>query len=212
MSIKGFYINLDDRTSRNTTTKQLLKKLKLKDVERFSAIKNDKGLVGCYLSHIGCLTLAKERDYKRCIIFEDDITCKNIKKSGKMIKDIYFNNVLDYDVFMPGCWYYDSNGYNTIPNTNILKINKAVCLHSYIVDKKYYDTFINHLKEGLKLYLENECKDGQYNNDEYIGLLQARDNWYSYNTILISQYNGYSDNFKEHRDYQSIIYNIPGLS
>ena len=212
MSIKGFYINLDERESRNNTTKLLLKKLKLKDIERFSAIKNESGLVGCYLSHIGCLKLARDRGYNRCIIFEDDITCKNIKKSSKMIKDIYFDNKLDYDVFMPGCWYYYSEWYKTIPNTNILKINKALCTHSYIIDNKYYDTLINHLEEGLKLFIKNKCVSGKNNIDEYLGHLQSKDKWYSYDTILISQYDGYSDNFKENRDFESMIYNIPGVS
>tara|TARA_R110000796_G_scaffold130376_3_gene246009 strand:+ start:50 stop:700 length:651 start_codon:yes stop_codon:yes gene_type:complete len=208
-NIKGFYINLDERKDRNKTTKYLLKKLKLKDIERFSAIKDERGLVGCYLSHISCLKLAREREYERCIIFEDDITCKNINKTRIKINDIYFNETLDYDVFMIGCWYYNKKCYKTIPNSNILKINKAVCNHSYIVNNKYYDTIINHLEEGLKLYLSHNCADGQYNNDEYLGHLQLRDNWYSYDTILISQYDGYSDNFKETRNYQKRIYNIP---
>jgi len=208
-NINGFYINLKSRPNRNKTTKNLLKKLGLKDIERFNAIVTKKGLVGCYLSHIGCLKLAKERGYKRCIIFEDDIICKNIKKSSKMIKDIYFDNVLNYDVFMPGCWYYTKDCYNIIPNTPYLKINKAVCLHSYIVDNKYYDTLINHLEQGLRLYLSDDCQNGKYNNDEYIELLQQKDNWYSYNTILISQYDGYSDNFEEQRNFMNRIYHIP---
>lgn len=41
-------------------------------MERFAAIAHSEGLVGCALSHIACLTMAKERGYPEVMIFEDD--------------------------------------------------------------------------------------------------------------------------------------------
>jgi GR25 family glycosyltransferase involved in LPS biosynthesis len=204
--IQGYYINLKERKHKKKKTEKLLRKLNLNNIERFDAIKDCPGLVGCYKSHIACLENAKNNGYNRCVIFEDDITCKNIEYTKKYINDIYFDDKLNYDVFMIGCWYYNNLCYKE--EEEYFKIHKAVCLHAYIVDNKYYDTLINHLKEGLKLYQDNNY-DKKYNNDEYIGMLQMKDNWYGPKKVLISQEDGFSDNFNEVRCYKTTIYKIP---
>jgi len=43
-----------------------------------------------------------------------------------------------------------------------------------------------------------------YNNDEYIKHLQEKDNWLCLYPIIVSQRNGYSDNFNMIRNYQDI--------
>ena len=69
------YINLDYRTDRLEHVQEELDKIGIKEsAERFPAVKMEKGNVGCTLSHIKCIDLAKSRGWPYVFICEDDIT------------------------------------------------------------------------------------------------------------------------------------------
>jgi len=198
-----FYINLEHRKERDLITKQELKKLGIKKPNRFNAIKHEIPLVGCARSHIACLEKAKELGWDYVIIFEDDLKIEGknslIKKFNKYIKQDF------WDVLYLGCWNY-------LPpekvSDDLAKVVRAVCLHAYIVKQHYYDTLINHLKESVELKL-SDPNNGKYNNDEYIEGLQTKDRWYTITPIHITQRDGWSDNFREIRNYSQRIKNIP---
>jgi hypothetical protein len=197
-----FYINLEHRTERNLKTKTELKKLGIKKPNRFNAIVDDIPLVGCAKSHIGCLEKAKELGWDYVIIFEDDIFIQSKKALlNKINKYISY----DFDVLYLGCWNYIKP--NKI-NNDLAKVIKASCLHSYIVKSHYYDCLIDRLKESIDLKIKNP-EDNRYNNDEWIGELQLTDRWYCITPIHITQNNGWSDNFKEVRNFKNIIKQIP---
>ena len=69
-----FYINLDKRTDRRAEIEQELQQFNLYDkAERFPAIPvPNQGILGCTMSHLAVLKLAKERKYKQVLILEDD--------------------------------------------------------------------------------------------------------------------------------------------
>ena len=72
--IKGFYINLDHRTDRKRHIEQQLEQIRMTDnITRFNAIKNANGRIGCSLSHLKCLQMAKEAKWESVMILEDDI-------------------------------------------------------------------------------------------------------------------------------------------
>jgi GR25 family glycosyltransferase involved in LPS biosynthesis len=197
-----FYINLESRSVRKGQTITELKKLGIKKPNRFNAITHEIPLVGCALSHIGCLEKAKELGWDYVIIFEDDIKIESkkklIEKFNKYIKEQF------WDVLYLGCWNY-------LPpekiSEDLAKVVRAVCLHAYIVKSHYYDTLINHLKESIEWKLKEDIRDN--NNDEYIHTLQARDNWYCLLPIHITQRDGWSDNFNEMRRFSQRIKHIP---
>ena len=136
-------------------------------------------------------------------MFEDDIKIEGknslIQKFNKYIK-------MDFDVLYLGCWNY-------LPpvkiSNDLAKVVRAVCLHAYVVKQHYYDTLINHLKESVELKLVNDVREN--NNDEYIYTLQEKDKWYCLLPIHITQRDGWSDNFKQVRNFSEIIKNIPPL-
>ena len=68
------YINLDHRTDRKDHLLLEMGKIGSVNPERFSAIKMAMGNIGCTLSHIRCIELAKARDWPYVFICEDDIT------------------------------------------------------------------------------------------------------------------------------------------
>jgi glycosyl transferase family 25 len=74
--MKGYYINLSDRKIRNQNTKKELEFLGF-DIERFEAIRSDDGRIGCSLSHLAILEMAKKNELPMVLICEDDILIKN---------------------------------------------------------------------------------------------------------------------------------------
>ena len=200
---KHFYINLENRPERNGQCITELRKLGIKKPNRFNAITHNIPLVGCARSHIGCLEKAKELGWDYVIIFEDDIKIENKKKClekfNKYIKEDF------WDVLYLGCWNYVTP--KKIKD-DLARVIKGVCFHAYVVKSHYYDTLINNLKEGIELKLKDP-NNGKYNNDEYIEILQQKDNWYCITPIYISQRDGWSDNFNEVRNYCERIKYIP---
>ena len=207
-----FYINLENRPQRNGECITELRKLGIKKPNRFNAIVHDIPLVGCSLSHIGCIEKAKLLKWNYVIIFEDDILIENKKKCMEKFNK-YINS--DFDVLYLGCW-------NVLPPTKIhddlAKVNKAWTTHAYIIKSHYYDTILENLKEGIRLKLEyfkkndldsKDVRDGSYNIDEYYGKLQSKDKWYCITPIYITQRDGWSDNFNSERNLSKIIKNIP---
>jgi len=200
---KHFYINLENRPERNGQCITELRKLGIKKPNRFNAITHNIPLVGCARSHIGCLEKAKELGWDYVIIFEDDIKIENKKKClekfNKYIKEDF------WDVLYLGVWNYVTP--KKIKD-DLARVIKGVCFHAYVVKSHYYDTLINNLKEGIELKLKDP-NNGKYNNDEYIEILQQKDNWYCITPIYISQRDGWSDNFNEVRNYCERIKYIP---
>ena len=71
---KVIYINLNKRTDRKEDIVKELDSFNL-DYERFEAIETPGfGIVGCGLSHLSVLKIAKERKYENILILEDDFT------------------------------------------------------------------------------------------------------------------------------------------
>lgn len=96
-----FVINLDDRLDRWTALQSELKDWP--NVERVSAIKHSPGWVGCTLSHIKCLELAKKRNYEWVLILEDDCMMKpNALQNFKSLLPFLWKNRNKWDVFMGG--------------------------------------------------------------------------------------------------------------
>jgi GR25 family glycosyltransferase involved in LPS biosynthesis len=197
-----FYINLENRPERNGLTISELRKLGIKKPNRFNAITHEIPLVGCAMSHIGCIEKAKELNWDYVIIFEDDIKIESkkkcIEKFNKYIKT-------DFDVLYLGCWNFVKPQE---VEKDLSKVSRAYCLHAYIVKAHYYDTLINHLKESIELKIK-EPENMNYNNDVYIHTLQKKDNWYCITPIHITQRDGWSDNFKEIRNFSEKIKYIP---
>ena len=72
----AFYINLESRPDRQIYVEKELKKIGIK-ADRFNAIKLPNGALGCSMSHLKCIEMAKENDWEHILIVEDDIQFLN---------------------------------------------------------------------------------------------------------------------------------------
>ena len=68
----AFYINLESRPDRKKHVEKQLKNIGI-SAERFNAIKLPNGALGCSMSHLKCLEIAKQNDWDSVLIIEDDI-------------------------------------------------------------------------------------------------------------------------------------------
>lgn len=192
------YINLEKRTDRNEKTIKELKNIGINKPNRFNAVFNKKGIVGCAESHIGVVQYAMDNDLPYLCVFEDDIHITN----PKLLK-VKINNLIntDFDVLMLGGNNY---GGQKIDN-NLLKVEQCFTTTAYIIKKHYYSTWLENLKEGLNILKRTD--DRQYSLDQHNHILQKKDNWYLLIPICIIQRKGYSDIENEETDYKNDMLN-----
>jgi len=141
------YINLDKRTDRKKHIESLFP-----NAVRFPAIVDDRGgYFGCVRSHIECLKLAKENNYDKVIILEDDFIYKDSRTLESMILPDKFNmlllsNLVVADDIEPYNMYFD-------------RVFKAQWTSGYCVDASFYDTLIKTFEESLNQLSKNYCRD-----------------------------------------------------
>jgi len=196
------YINLEKRTDRNEKTIKQLKNIGINKPNRFNAVFNKKGIVGCAESHIGVVQYAMDNDLPYLCVFEDDIHITN----PKLLK-VKINNLIntDFDVLMLGGNNY---GGQKIDN-NLLKVEQCFTTTAYIIKKHYYSTWLENLKEGLNILKRTD--DRKYSLDQHNHKLQKKDKWYLLIPICIIQRKGYSDIDNEKIDYESLMLNYNKL-
>ena len=103
------------------------KKIGIDKPNRFNAIKDTIGLIGCVKSHIKCIEIAKKKRWPFVCIFEDDLIFIDPNKTIRQINK-YIN--YDYDFLFIGAWII---GRYDIINNDLIRVYHANCLHAYIV-------------------------------------------------------------------------------
>ena len=70
------YINLKNREDRKELVEKECKKIGVNSM-RFNAVKMINGRIGCSMSHLKCLQIAKNNNWDHVMILEDDIEFLN---------------------------------------------------------------------------------------------------------------------------------------
>ena len=184
-----FYINLTERADRRAQVEQQLSKVGLPNFNRFNAIKLPNGALGCSMSHLKCLQLAKERNLDHILIVEDDIIFLNpgifIGQLNKFLQHnkewdmllIAGNNVPPYRVVDETC----------------VQVSWCQTTTGYLIRKQYYDTLINNMKEGINMLIREPKNKIMYAIDKYWLSLQKKDTWLLLVPLTVSQREGYSN-------------------
>ena len=184
-----FYINLTERADRRAQVEQQLSKVGLPNFNRFNAIKLPNGALGCSMSHLKCLQLAKERNLDHILIVEDDIIFLNpgifIGQLNKFLQHnkewdmllIAGNNVPPYRVVDETC----------------VQVSWCQTTTGYLIRNQYYDTLIANIKEGINMLIREPKNKIMYAIDKYWLSLQKRDTWLLLIPLTVSQREGYSN-------------------
>lgn len=192
-----FYINLNHRKDRKQLLEYELDFFGLK-YERVEAIQNPIGALGCSMSHIKTLKLAKERGYKNILILEDDFTFTVSKETFETNIKNFFGSKIEYEVC---CVSYNVQNQEDVKGYDFIKRGLNVQTASgYIVNSSFYDTLIQNFETGLQLYL-NTNAHWLYAIDQYWKLLQPSGKWYIFHPRLGKQRESYSDISKQIVNY-----------
>tara|TARA_A100001015_G_C15021946_1_gene728470 strand:+ start:548 stop:1222 length:675 start_codon:yes stop_codon:yes gene_type:complete len=195
------FINLDHRKDRLEHVEKELEKMGIKG-ERFNAIKTASGAIGCTLSHIKCLEIAKERDYEQVFICEDDITFTNPDLFKQNIEKFCMNEDIMWDVLIIG-------GNNVPPYKQYYdyaaRVFNCQTTTGYIVKQDFYNTMIKNFKEGVTNLMKDPTNKRMFAIDIYWKKLQMENFWYMITPPTVTQYENYSDIENRNLNYDHLL-------
>lgn len=196
----AFYINLEARPDRKQHVETQLQNIGITS-SRFNAIKLNNGAIGCSMSHLKCLEIAKENNWDHVMIVEDDILFLNPNVFKNQLNK-FLQNHKDFDVVLIA-------GNNVPPYQKIddscVKVYRCQTTTGYIVQKHYYDTLINNIKEGVKQLINHPDQHVIYAIDKYWFRLQEKDNWFLITPLTVTQREDYSDIEKRPTNYTRVM-------
>ena len=192
----AFYINLDSRPDRKQHIENQLTTIGV-HAERFKAIKLTNGALGCSMSHLKILEMAKKNAWSHVLIMEDDIKFLNPEVFIKQ-----FNKFLEthksFDVVLIA-------GNNMPPFTNIddtcVKVTRCQTTTGYLVQSHYFDTLIHNYRKGIEKLINSPTDRVLYALDKYWFHIQGKHNWYLIIPLTVVQRADYSDIEKRATDY-----------
>jgi len=189
----GIYcINLDERIDRWTQAQVEFGKLGVTGVKRFSAVKHERGAIGCRESHLGIIQESKKLGLKNVLIFEDDVLVieKNITRLGEVLTEL---EQLDWELFYFGATVDPNVGRLSQVSPNIVKTNFAYTTHAYAINSTIYDKILEEAPYHgiIDVYY---CRHIVPNGKSYI-----------MNPMACIQQESYSDIEKHHADYWWMI-------
>lgn len=198
------FINLEHRTDRLESVNKELAKLGITG-ERFNAIKTRVGAIGCTLSHIKCLEIAKERGYEYVFICEDDICFLQPEVLKHSIQQFYENTTIEWDVLLIG-------GNNVPPYEKTtdycIRVSNCQTTTGYIAKKSYYDTLITNFRDSVSNLIREPGNARQYALDIYWKRLQHVHRWYMLYPFTVVQLDGYSDIENRLVDYRGLMLDV----
>ena len=192
----AFYINLESRSDRKKHVEEQLKIIGIQ-ANRFKAIKLLNGALGCSMSHLKCLEIAKENDWEHVLIVEDDIKFLNPE-----LFIIQINKFLN----LHSVWDVVLIAGNNLPPHEVIddscvKVTRCQTTTGYIVKKHYYDTLIDNIRNGITNLIKEPKQHSLYAIDKYWFKLQQMNNWYLITPLTVTQREDYSDIEKRPTNY-----------
>jgi glycosyl transferase family 25 len=184
------FINLDKRTDRLRQITEELTRMGLADrAERYSAIYTpENGAIGCTESHLNVLKLARERGWEHVLVLEDDFKFIVDRRTfyGRIRE--FFSRGMSFDVLMLS---YSLCQHEPI-DFLIGRTKSVQTASGYIVHRRFYDTLIATLEDGLAL-LKETGDVHTYINDQYWKRVQPDYVWYYFRNRIGIQRPSYSD-------------------
>lgn len=208
--INALYINLDSRKDRRAHVESQLATLKEGGMpnlvaERFNAIKNvAHGAIGCSMSHLRCIQIAKERNWDHVLVCEDDVLFTNVALFLTQMSQ-FLATVPDWDVVLLA-------GNNIPPfrvvNDACIQINNCQTTTAYLVRAHYYDALIANYRTGIHLLMRNPTQKIDYAIDRYWFELQRRDRWFLITPLSVVQREDYSDIEQRITNYEHLMLDL----
>ncbi len=200
-----FYINLESRVDRKEHIETQLKSVGIVYPRRFNAIKLKNGRIGCSMSHLKCLEIAKKNNWPYVMICEDDLLILDSEKFVQHVNNFFSlhgNNNDSWNVLLVA-------GNNVPPYVTVddtcIRISHCQTTTGYIVKNSYYNILIKNIRTGIERLIKEPKKHSLYAIDKFWIQLQRMHTWYMLAPVVAVQREDYSD--IEHRttNYENIM-------
>lgn len=192
----AFYINLLSRPDRKDHVEEQLNAIGIKP-ERFNAIRMDNGAIGCSMSHLRLLEIAKLNNWEHILIVEDDILFTDPNLFVSQFNKFLSSNI-DFDVVLLA-------GNNMPPYTKIsdecVKVTHCQTTTGYLVKRHYYDILIKNYKDGILHLMKEPYNHTLYAIDKHWFNLQAIHKWFLITPLTVTQRMDYSDIERRQTNY-----------
>lgn len=100
--------------------------------------------VGCALSHMAVVKIAKDRGYKNVLVLEDDVIFRdNFIEMWNNLRPTF--DTIDYDLF----YFYDWTGDNAGKPYQIVQ-GRTYTTHCYALHSQFYDKFLATCEEWCR--------------------------------------------------------------
>lgn len=183
------FINLDRRVDRLVEITSEFARMGIENAVRFSAIEHIHGAVGCMLSHLEILKLAKANKWHNVLIFEDDFMFIVDKDTFHKTLSLFFETGRPYDVVM-----LSYNLHKSEPVDDVVGyVRKAFTSAGYIIHNRMYDELIRLFEENASRLAAEPHQHGVYALDTCWDTLQRTREWFYLKTRIGIQRPGYSD-------------------
>ena len=198
------YINLASRPDRKQHVEKQLQNIGIKKFERFNAIKLTEGALGCSMSHLKCLQIAKASGWPHLLIVEDDILFLDPELFKKQMNKFLSTHKSWDTILIAG---NNIPPYQSIDDTCV-RVFSCQTTTGYLVNGHYFDTLIENIKSGIKKLIGFPEKHVLYAIDKYWFQLQQRDKWYLIIPLSVTQREDYSDIEKRPTNYTSAMLDL----
>jgi len=202
--ISGYYINLNHRLDRKEHIENIIKNnLFFSNVNRMEGVLNDRGMIGCCLSHIKCLEKLLNKNENYYLVLEDDFTILDQKKFDNFVNDFEKIKKDNWDVITLTP-YGKTEQKNFLPNFNKIIDNQTAT--GYIIKHSFAKLYLVILKKSYAKMIKGMSKKGKKGeellvNDQCWKPLQKKYIFLYYKEIFGSQLKSFSDIEKKSVDY-----------
>jgi hypothetical protein len=188
-------INLGEREDRKLTVFVQLRNIGVKNPERVAAVKTKDGAIGCSMSHIKCIELARKNDWDYVCVVEDDFKCVDYEKFKTSLSKFQQKSIQDnipWEVLLIGG--NNCPPYYKIPNVDYcVQITNCQSAIAYIVKREFYDIIIQNFREGVGKLMRDPKNKREFAVDMYWKHLQSSGKWFILIPLTITQETSYSD-------------------
>ena len=199
------YINLESRVDRKEHIESQLKSIGIVAPRRFNAIKLKNGRVGCSMSHLKCLEIAKKNNWPYVMICEDDLL---VLDSAKFVQHI--NTFFGLHGNTNDSWNVLLIAGNNVPpymkvDDTCIRVTHCQTTTGYIVKKSYYNILIGNIRAGIERLIKEPEKHALFAIDKFWIQLQRMHTWYMLAPVVAVQREDYSDIEHRKTNYENIM-------
>jgi GR25 family glycosyltransferase involved in LPS biosynthesis len=200
------YINLASRPDRKIHIEGQLRGIGLNPT-RFNAIKLKNGRIGCSMSHLKCLQIAKNNNWPYVMICEDDLLILNNETFVTHINRFFR---MHGDESSHNKWNVLLLAGNNVPpykkiDDTCIQVSHCQTTTGYLVNGHYIEKLLNNIKMGLTNLIKEPQNHAKYAIDKYWFSLQKTDKWFLITPLTVVQREDYSDIEKKVINYQEIM-------